>query len=234
MLKVLGISELQAERQRKKTPAEKSEQALVPAFTSLFSPAKELDFHEINTEPKSLKNLFTKSKTDEDIKNIEPVLELEKPVEAKKEQNTCSNYRTELPSKTPGVKFYVSVVRPTTPTKLVDDSKAPIIKKNTQSLSPVPPISNPSISNDPKPKFARRNTINPIRKQSTLRIVNKPEISENNSFSEKNENFDLTLQPSEETRKFLNRIKELQKSKKRCAAESELLKTYQKLINYIP
>ena len=61
------------------------------------------------------------------------------------------------------------------------------------------------------------------------------EIEESFDSNELDEDIEPPIHaPSDENKKYIKKIRELQKSKKRCAAESELLKTYQKLVNYIP
>ena len=156
------------------------------------------------------------------------------------EPKIISEDRIRMQSANPEINFYMSIVRPTTPAKVNVERKTMIKETNQGSaLSPTPPPKRDSfVKVTQKKDHARRYTALPMKRNSIVKPqeANSTNINDHAAIMEDStELFDtLPLGRSEENKKYIQKIKQLQKSKKKCAAESELLKTYQKLINFIP
>lgn len=241
MLDVLGITEIQAEKKRRQIAEEASlgerikaamSKYLVPVqtesvdksfkhFATLKVPARE---RSGSSDYSNKLNPFTKhlQKDPQEVR-ISPIAEV-------KEVIVSSEDRIKMQSIGDQTEFYKSIVRPFTPGKIISDPKTEVKKVLSPKATPVPPVKrNSFVKTKQEHDHLRRHTVGPVKRQSVLKVQEKPKEA---IIEETFEDFPVV--PSEENRKYVQKIKALQRSKKRCAAESELLKTYQRLINYVP
>lgn len=243
MLDVLGITEIQAERKRRQIAEETGlGEKFKAAISKFLVPAMPVQTDNVDKSFKhfaSLKVLLRERSGSSDYSNkLNPFTKhLEKdhqepsisPIEEVKEAKVASEDRIKMPSTSEQTAFYKSIVRPITPAKIISDPKNEVKKLPSPKTTPIPPGKRNSFDKTKQEhELLRRHTVGPVKRQSVLRVKEKTEEIIEETFE------DFPVVPSEENRKYVQKIKALQKSKKRCAAESELLKTYQRLINYVP
>ena len=146
--------------------------------------------------------------------------------------------RIKMPSANPEINFYMSIVRPNTPAKVNVERKIMFKETNHGSALSPTPKRNSFVIDSQKKDHSRRYTVLPMKRNSITKPheANSTHVKEHTlTIKDSTELINtFPLGRSEENKKYIQRIQQLQKSKKRCAAESDLLKTYQKLISFIP
>jgi hypothetical protein len=254
MLKRLGTTELDIKRQEQKKKLEPKPllQLFLPFKNSMqsnldvknqenFGQTKNLKFNTFTNEfhdkndlksddstkkssfiEKLISSISQKAKSPENL--IEKALTEEKSI---KNQIKPSD-KIEIPFKTSESKVLISIFQPKVP-DFQEISPKQKAKTIASSIFPFPPATpKPEVEESTQSEFSRKYTIEYKNPQNIISISPNnqtplPEIIPEDSIT-----------ASQETSNYLKKVKDLQKSKKRCTAESELLKNYQKLVNYIP